>query len=34
IPLLHQLADRSGGHIQVEYEERGPEAWRLRLTRV
>ncbi|ALG85308.1 DUF2249 domain-containing protein [Gordonia phthalatica] len=34
IPLLHQLADRSGGRIQVEYEERGPEAWRLRLTRV
>ncbi|MGB6245314.1 DUF2249 domain-containing protein [Gordonia sp. (in: high G+C Gram-positive bacteria)] len=34
IPLLHQLADRNGGRIQVEYEERGPEAWRLRLTRV
>lgn len=34
IPLLHQLADRSGGRLQVAYEERGPEAWRLRLTRV
>ncbi|MGB3698812.1 MAG: DUF2249 domain-containing protein [Gordonia sp. (in: high G+C Gram-positive bacteria)] len=34
IPLLHQLADRNGGRIQVEYTERGPEAWRLRLTRV
>lgn len=34
IPLLHQLAERSGGRIAVGYEERGPEAWRLRLTRV
>lgn len=34
IPLLHQLAERSGGRIAVAYEERGPEAWRLRLTRV
>lgn len=34
IPLLHQLADRSGGRLEVAYEERGPEAWRLRLTRV
>ncbi|HEX7322302.1 MAG TPA: DUF2249 domain-containing protein [Mycobacterium sp.] len=34
IPLLHQLADRSGGRLAVSYEERGPEAWRLRLTRV
>lgn len=34
IPLLHQLAERSGGRIAVGYEERGPQAWRLRLTRV
>ncbi|HEU0190863.1 MAG TPA: DUF2249 domain-containing protein [Mycobacterium sp.] len=34
IPLLHQLAERSGGRLAVSYEERGPEAWRLRLTRV
>lgn len=34
IPLLHQLAERSGGRIAVDYDERGPEAWRLRLTRV
>lgn len=34
IPLLHQLAERSGGRIAVGYEQRGPEAWRLRLTRV
>ncbi|WP_307856792.1 DUF2249 domain-containing protein [Mycolicibacter acidiphilus] len=34
IPLLHQLAERSGGRLAVGYEERGPQAWRLRLTRV
>ncbi|WP_024793555.1 DUF2249 domain-containing protein [Tomitella biformata] len=34
IPLLNQLAERSGGRLEVAYEERGPEAWRLRLTRV
>lgn len=34
IPLLHQLHDRSGGRLGVDYEQRGPEAWRLRLTRV
>lgn len=34
IPLLHQLAERSGGRIAVGYEQRGPDAWRLRLTRV
>lgn len=34
LPLLHQLADRAGGRLGVDYEERGPEAWRLRLTRV
>ena len=34
VPLLHQLSDRSGGRLEVAYEERGPEAWRLRLTRV
>lgn len=34
IPLLRQLAERTGGRLAVGYEERGPEAWRLRLTRV
>lgn len=34
IPLLRQLTERSGGRLAVGYEERGPEAWRLRLTRV
>jgi len=34
IPLLHQLFDRSGGHLSVDYEERGPQAWRLRLGRI
>jgi len=33
LPLLHQLAQRTGGRLAVDYEERGPEAWRLRLTR-
>ncbi|MFV1365743.1 DUF2249 domain-containing protein [Mycolicibacterium elephantis] len=34
IPLLHQLHDRTSGRIAVEYLERGPEAWRLRLARL
>lgn len=34
IPLLHQLNERSGGRLAVSYEQRGPDAWRLRLTRV
>ncbi|MBX5485242.1 MAG: DUF2249 domain-containing protein [Mycolicibacterium hassiacum] len=34
VPLLHQLRDRTSGRISVEYLERGPEAWRLRLTRI
>jgi uncharacterized protein (DUF2249 family) len=34
LPLLRQLSTRAGGALAVDYEERGPEAWRLRLTRV
>ncbi len=34
IPLLHQLHDRTSGRISVDYLERGPQAWRLRLTRL
>ena len=34
VPLLHQLTERTGGRIEVGYEQRGPEAWRLRLTRI
>ncbi|TKJ19828.1 DUF2249 domain-containing protein, partial [Blastococcus sp. CCUG 61487] len=33
LPLLRQLSARSGGALAVDYEQRGPEAWRLRLTR-
>jgi uncharacterized protein (DUF2249 family) len=31
IPLLQQLNDRASGRLEVEYEQRGPDAWRLRL---
>mgnify|MGYP005811304879 CR=1 FL=1 len=31
IPLLRQLDQRTSGRLEVQYEERGPEAWRLRL---
>ncbi|MCK0089200.1 DUF2249 domain-containing protein [Rhodococcus sp. HNM0563] len=34
IPLLRQLTDRVDGRLGVDYEERGPEAWRVRLTRI
>jgi uncharacterized protein (DUF2249 family) len=33
IPLLEQLAARTDGGLAVSYEERGPQAWRLRLTK-
>ncbi len=32
-PLLRQLAVRANGRLDVSYLQRGPEAWRLRLTR-
>lgn len=32
-PLLRQLAERSAGALSVDYLQRGPEAWRLKLTR-
>ncbi|HZK04592.1 MAG TPA: DUF2249 domain-containing protein [Actinomycetaceae bacterium] len=32
-PLLRQLAEREGEAVAVEYVERGPEEWRLRLAR-
>lgn len=34
VPLLRQLVDRTSGRISFDYLERGPEAWRLRLTRL
>lgn len=34
LPLLRQLEDRAPGAFTVEYLERGPDAWRLRLLRV
>jgi uncharacterized protein (DUF2249 family) len=33
IPLLHQLDHRVSGRLEISYEQRGPEAWRLRLTK-
>jgi uncharacterized protein (DUF2249 family)/iron-sulfur cluster repair protein YtfE (RIC family) len=33
LPLLRQLSGRCGGAMTVSYEERGPEAWRLLITR-
>jgi uncharacterized protein (DUF2249 family) len=33
LPLLHQLEERSADPFRVTYLERGPEAWRLQLTR-
>ncbi|OBH95724.1 DUF2249 domain-containing protein [Mycobacterium sp. E2733] len=33
IPLLHQLDHRASGRLEIQYEQRGPEAWRLRLTK-
>lgn len=33
-PLLQQLAGRADGHLDISYLERGPESWRLQLTRV
>src|SRR5690606_20401147 len=33
VPLLDQIRSRTGGAFSVAYEERGPEAWRLRLSR-
>ncbi|MBK9159396.1 MAG: DUF2249 domain-containing protein [Propionibacteriaceae bacterium] len=33
LPLLSQLQDRYNGAIAVSYLERGPEAWKLKLTR-
>ena len=32
-PLLRQLSERAGRQIAVTYLERGPQAWRLQLTR-
>jgi len=34
IPLLAQITDRHGDDIAVEYVQRGPEAWKLKLTHV
>lgn len=33
IPLLRQLEQRTSGRLDVGYEQRGPDAWRLRLTK-
>lgn len=34
VPLLRQLHDRTSGRMEVGYEERGPEVWRLRLAKL
>ncbi|WP_156298791.1 DUF2249 domain-containing protein [Mycobacterium paragordonae] len=33
IPLLRQLDHRAAGRLEIQYEQRGPEAWRLRLNK-
>lgn len=33
VPLLRQLNERTSGRLAVSYEQRGPDAWRLRLTK-
>lgn len=33
LPLLHQLNERTDGRLAVSYIERGPQAWRLLLSR-
>ncbi|MCA1781186.1 MAG: DUF2249 domain-containing protein [Dermatophilaceae bacterium] len=33
VPLLAQLRDREGDAIAVEYLQRGPQDWRLKMTR-
>ena len=33
VPLLAQIAERHGDDIAVDYVQRGPEAWKLKLTR-
>lgn len=33
IPLLRQLDYRASGRLEIDYEQRGPDAWRLRLTK-
>ncbi len=33
VPLLDQIRARTNDAFAVAYEQRGPEAWRLRLTR-
>lgn len=33
-PLLRQLVVRTDGRLDIDYLERGPEAWRLQLTRL
>ncbi len=34
LPLLREIAERAPGAFDVTYDERGPEAWHVRLTRV
>ena len=34
LPLLAQMRKQYGDGVEVSYPERGPEAWRLKLTRV
>ncbi len=33
LPLLAQIEQRHGGRIAVDYVERGPQAWKLKLSR-
>lgn len=34
LPLLAQVREAQGDRVQINYLERGPEAWKLRFTRI
>ncbi|MBK7819847.1 MAG: DUF2249 domain-containing protein [Tessaracoccus sp.] len=34
IPLLRQITERNGESVTVDYVQRGPEAWKLKVARV
>lgn len=34
LPLLSQVTEAHGGRIEVDYLEQGPEAWKLKFTRI
>lgn len=34
LPLLAQVREAQGDRVEIDYLERGPEAWKLRFTRI